>query len=120
MVQNVNPVLKALTNSFIGAGMGANTDSFGMSSFDTSSDKLVGESSIFGAEIFKDFVTTHRQLDLRDHHQNQRRKAEAKRTGIQTLSTPASANVLMLFVISSGVWTYVVIPSQSAPPRGAI
>jgi len=59
VVQNVDPVLKALTNSFIGAGVGANTDAFGMSSFDTSSDELVGESSIFSAKIFKDFVTAH-------------------------------------------------------------
>lgn len=41
MVQNVDTILKALTNGFVGAGMGANTDAFGVSSFNTSSNKLV-------------------------------------------------------------------------------
>jgi len=44
-------VLKALTDSFIGAGM----DAFHMSSFNTSSGELVGESSIFDARVFEGF-----------------------------------------------------------------
>ena len=59
MVQNVDPVLKALTNSFIGAGMRTNANAFGMSGFHTSSDELVGKGSILGAKGFKEFVATH-------------------------------------------------------------
>lgn len=59
MVQNVDPILKALTDGFVGAGMGANTHASGMSSFDTSGNELVGESSVFSPKVLEDFVATH-------------------------------------------------------------
>ena len=117
MIQNIDSILKALTNSSVRTGVRANTNAFGMSHFNTGGDEFVGKSSSFGTKVLKNFVSAHTQFDLCDDH---RKKTWAKGTEVQTLSTPASANVLMAFVISSVLSTNVVIPSLRAPPRGAI
>ena len=60
MVKDVDPILKALTDGSVGAGMGANTNPFGMSGFNTSSDKFVGESRNLSPEVLENFITAHR------------------------------------------------------------